>query len=473
MDWVFPHDVRGWLLECEGRKLAELASGKRVLEIGSFCGRSTVCIAQTAESVVCIDPFTGAGTSDRRDTLAEFEHNITSFGVGEKVEAFQGTTGEIAPGLPSDSFDLVFIDGAHDFNSISLDVAAAERLLKPGGLIAFHDYRETPGDFDGREDPDVREAVKAYVKAGAELIETAGSVAVIKPPRKLPNGAVRLLRKRDRTKPFVLVAMPSYNGWHCDGASEAFWNSPTLGMCDIDRARGRSSFLTKTFNDLWCTALNRRALGVTHFAMIHADISPITKGWVDVLLSELVRLDADMVSAISPIKTEHGWSSTGIAINDDDPWLRRRLTMKEVYDLPETFGADDVGGPLLLNTGLWVCRLDRPWCEQVCFDVFNRIVKKDGTWHAEAISEDWLFSAALNRLGCKLYATRKVTLKHEGAAEYKTDHVWGTQEKDEVFIKLVKERMNGHAANQVPERVPSEGRGVGREAPREAVAGRT
>lgn len=470
MDWVFPGDIRGWLLEHEGRKLAELASGKRVLEIGSYCGLSTVCIAQTAESVVCIDPFDGSATDQPGETFTEFNKNVALYGLTDKVEPYHGTTGEVAPSLPSGSFDLVFIDGAHDFNSISLDVAAAERLLAPGGLMAFHDYRTMPGQFDGRDDPDVRDAVDTYVMAGAELLETVGSIAVVRPPRKLPNGAVRLLRKRDRTKPLVLLTMPSYDGWYCDGAGEAFHVTPTLGKCDIDRTRGQSSFLTKTFNDLWCSALNRRSLGVTHFAMIHADIAPITRGWVDVLMGELVRLDADMVSAVSPIKTPHGWTSTAVAIDDGDPWLRRRLTMKEVYDLPETFGSEDVGGPLLLNTALWVCRLDRPWCEQVCFDVFNRIVKENGVWRTEAISEDWLFSAALNRLGCKLYATRKVTLKHEGGGDYRTDRVWGTQEKDEVFFKIVNERIASHAAHQVHERVQGQGGGVVGGAAREEVA---
>lgn len=458
--WVFPKGIRGWLLESEGRKLAELASGKRVLEIGSFCGRSAVCMAQTAESVVCIDPFNSARTSENGDTFEEFAGNLRNYGLENKVTAYRGSTGEISPTLPADSFDLVFIDGAHDFASIALDVAAAERLLVQGGLIAFHDYRQSPGEFDGRDDPDVKEAVETYIAAGAELLETVGTIAVVKPPRKLASGAVRLLRKRDRRKPLVLLAIPSYDGWYCDGAAEAFYNTPTVGKCDIQRTRGRSSFLTKTFNDLWCAALNRRALGFTHFAMIHADIGPITPGWVDVLVSELERLDADMVSAVAPIKTPHGWTSTAVALNDDDPWLRRRLTMKEVYDLPETFGADDVGGPLLLNTGLWVCRLDRPWCEQVCFDTLNRIVKKDGVWHTEAISEDWLFSAALNRLGCKLYATRKVTLAHDGGGEYKTDHVWGTQERDEVFFQIVNERMAQNAAHQVREELRGEGSGL-------------
>src|SRR5258708_4656047 len=44
----FPEEVCGWLTDAEGRKLAELAADKRVLEIGSCEGRSTICMAQVA-----------------------------------------------------------------------------------------------------------------------------------------------------------------------------------------------------------------------------------------------------------------------------------------------------------------------------------------------------------------------------------------------------------------------------------------
>jgi predicted O-methyltransferase YrrM len=454
-DWTFPSDIRGWLSEEEGRALADLARGKRVLEIGSFCGKSTICMAQVAEGVTCIDPFDARATSETGDTLAEFNVNVDRYGLLHKVNALRGPTSEVAPTLESDSFDLVFIDGDHSFEAVGLDISHAERLLVPGGLIAFH-------DFDRPIDVQVTAAVKAYLSRGAELLQVAGTVAVVKPPRKLGAGASRVPVSRPKARPLVFLGMPSYDGKCSVGTAESFFLTPTRGGCDVVRSRANSSFLTKTFNDLWCSALNNRARGVTHFAMIHADIMPDQAGWLDILVAELERLDADMICAVSPIKTEAGWTSVAVDMSDgDDPWVRRRLTMREVYELPETFGADDVGGPLLLNTGLWVCRLDRPWAEQVCFDVVNRMVRRDGLWHAEAIPEDWLFSAALNRLGCKLYATRKVTLGHDGGKVYGTDRAWGTQATDEVYAEIAKRRgAKSHAEDQVHEGVSGEGCGV-------------
>lgn len=252
-------------------------------------------------------------------------------------------------------------------------------------------------------------------------------------------------------KPLVFLGLPSYDGRVCVGTANAFALLPTLGACEVVRAQVNSSLLTKAFNNLWCAALNARAQGVTHFAMIHADIVPAEPGWLDTLLAELTRLGADVVSAVSPIKSDLGLTSTAVALDLGDPWLCRRLTMREVYDLPETFGAADVGGPLLLNTALWVCDLRRPFWDEVendattgklCFDFRNRIVRdpETGAWHAETVSEDWLFSQELNRRGAKLYATRKVVLGHEGSAEYSTGRAWGRQATDEVFHKLNEQR---------------------------------
>lgn len=476
MDWVFPAEIDGWLTEHEGRKLADLARGKRVLEIGSFRGRSTVCMAQTADSVVCVDPFDGRATSKPGDTFQEFSDNIARYNVADRVLAYRGTSSIVSPKLQTGSFDLVFIDGAHDYDSLTVDIGIAERVLAPGGLIAFHDYRRPI-------DRDVTATVDIYLNAGAELLELVDTVAVVRPRRVLGNGVVRQPRKEEKVKPLVFLGMPSYDGKCSFGAAEGYFIKPTLGKLDLVRAHDSSSFLTKSFNTFWTAALNARCRGVTHFAMIHADIIPHQFGWLDILYSELVERDADVVSVVSPIKSQHGWTSTAIGdigLGQTDSWNCRRLTLHEVYKLPETFDAADVQsqfgyeGGLLLNTGLWICRLDRPWCDNIFFDVFNRMIRNpDGSYHRHALSEDWLFSAVLNLHGAKICATRKVTLTHDGCAGFTSDHAWGTEQTDQVFVDSISAtRGQGHAEDQVHEGLSGEGNDLGPGAAEpEAVAG--
>jgi hypothetical protein len=185
-DW-FPEDVDGWLHDREGRELTRLADGKDVLEIGAYCGKSTICLARTARSVLAVDPFDGRGTPAPGDTARRFRDNVERYGVADRVTARAGTSADVLPDLPARSFDLVFIDGAHDADSVRADIALSLPLLRPGGLIVFHDYRLYAGEVnDGLWNPGVTAAVGEFLAGGAELLARVDSLAVVRPPATVP-----------------------------------------------------------------------------------------------------------------------------------------------------------------------------------------------------------------------------------------------------------------------------------------------
>lgn len=171
----FPRDIAGWLRRDEGRALFDLARGKRVLEVGSYCGRSTVCLAQSAVSVLSVDPHDGRATPQPQETFGKFQANIERYGVAGRVESFIGTLDE----FPGGEFDLIFIDGAHDVESVRSDIEHSLSLLAPGGLLAFHDYRSP-------QDPGVAPAVDELIAAGGELLATHDTLAVVRPPAAIP-----------------------------------------------------------------------------------------------------------------------------------------------------------------------------------------------------------------------------------------------------------------------------------------------
>ena len=189
--------------------------------------------------------------------------------------------------------------------------------------------------------------------------------------------------------------------------------------------------------------------------MLHADVEPQMPFWLDVLLHELENNKADMVSAVVPIKTRQGLTSTAIG-DSFDPWCPvRRLTMKEVFELPETFSAADVRtllgpdkvgfGPLLVNTGCFVLRLDQEWSERVFFTIRDRLVKlPDGTIAPEVEPEDWHLSRLLDRSGCRVLATRKVPLWHHGTSQYSNDEAWG-DESDTSTVAYLKQKRSAWA----------------------------
>lgn len=180
--FVFPEDVDGWLTSFEGAALAEFADGQDVLEIGSYCGRSTICLAQTARSVVSVDPHHGEATPEPRETLSAIRQNLESRGLAEQVELFVGTSDDFHNQFPLRRFSRIFIDGDHSADAVRRDLEIATAHLADGGVICCHDYRTMPGEHDGGWDPGVTQAIDEFVACGAEILGRRGTLAVIRPP---------------------------------------------------------------------------------------------------------------------------------------------------------------------------------------------------------------------------------------------------------------------------------------------------
>lgn len=157
----------------------------------------------------------------------------------------------------------------------------------------------------------------------------------------------------------------------------------------------QSSLLAQCFNGLWCKALNAQAEGkqVDYFAMQHSDVEPCD-GWLDLLIDEMESKDLDVLGVAIPIKDNRGITSIAIGEPGDNWRVKCRLSLREIHSLPVTFTSDDIGGQLLLNTGLWVCRFDPKWNTQIHFEINDRIVydSKSKCYRAQVEPEDWFFS---------------------------------------------------------------------------------
>ena len=127
--------IEGYLISpmeeyCLYKLASRVPKGGTVLEIGSFKGRSTSCLAfGTKGHVYAIDIFSH---------LEDFKRNMKSCGLEEKVTPIQGRSEDIAARwtLP---VDLLFIDGCHNYAKVLEDFRDYYPYVVQGGTVALHD----------------------------------------------------------------------------------------------------------------------------------------------------------------------------------------------------------------------------------------------------------------------------------------------------------------------------------------------
>jgi predicted O-methyltransferase YrrM len=193
--------IEGWLEEDEGDLLIAAATDAVInaderpciVEIGSYCGRSTIVLASVLKHyrpdgrMYAVDPHTGTvggsdqGISGTGPTFDRFRANIEAAGVSGVVEPIVQYSWEVAWSGP---IDLLFVDGLHAYADVARDFNTFRAFLKPGSLVAFHDYASYY--------PGVRAFVDEIVAAGDfTVVDQARSMVV------LCRGAVPAVRKSE------------------------------------------------------------------------------------------------------------------------------------------------------------------------------------------------------------------------------------------------------------------------------------
>jgi Methyltransferase domain len=148
-------DVDGWLSEGQARRLFERAASVppsgRIVEIGSYRGRSAIVLAQAAGGagveVVAIDPHAGndRGPQEIHGTASEgeadnaaFRENLARAGVDGAVRHVRLPSQE-ALGSVEGPIDLLYVDGAHRLGPAIEDIARWGARVRPGGSLFVHD----------------------------------------------------------------------------------------------------------------------------------------------------------------------------------------------------------------------------------------------------------------------------------------------------------------------------------------------
>ena len=145
-----------------------------VLEIGSYCGKSTIYLAAAASAagqlVVTVDHHRGseehqpgwdyhdprlvdAGTG-RLDTLPRLRATLAAAGVEDHVVVVVGRSADVAR-LWRTPLGMVFIDGGHTEQAAVTDYQGWAPWVAPGGVLAIHDVFPDPADGGRAPVPDL------------------------------------------------------------------------------------------------------------------------------------------------------------------------------------------------------------------------------------------------------------------------------------------------------------------------------
>jgi predicted O-methyltransferase YrrM len=146
--------VEGWLSREQAQRLWEAAlrvpAGGRLVEIGSFRGRSAIVIASALADgarLVAIDPHAG-GDRGPQEIAAEagrgeadneaFRANLRAAGVDARVDHVRLMSAD-AHGAIAGSVDLLYVDGAHRFGPARDDIVRWGERVREGGTMLVHD----------------------------------------------------------------------------------------------------------------------------------------------------------------------------------------------------------------------------------------------------------------------------------------------------------------------------------------------
>lgn len=150
-------DIKGW---CEfediySEVVSRFDNGSKFIELGTYLGKSAALMGSLIRKnnkkieFYTVDIFENI-TNDKAyhedfqinngNIYNQFLENIKKCGVENYVKPIVSKTSEAADRFPDKYFDFIFIDAAHDYNSVNADLHKWYPKLKDNGIIAGHDY---------------------------------------------------------------------------------------------------------------------------------------------------------------------------------------------------------------------------------------------------------------------------------------------------------------------------------------------
>ncbi|WP_329386132.1 class I SAM-dependent methyltransferase [Streptomyces sp. NBC_01351] len=193
--------AKGFMPVGEGLALYEAATaaaalGLPLLEVGTYCGRSTILLADAAReagvAALTVDHHRGSEEQQPgweyhdptvvdpeiglMDTLPTFRRTLHRAGLEEHVIAIVGRSPQVAAAWGG-PLGLVFIDGGHTDEHASGDYEGWAPHVAVGGTLVIHDVFPDPAD--GGQAP-YRIYLRALASGAFEEVSVTDSLRVLR-----------------------------------------------------------------------------------------------------------------------------------------------------------------------------------------------------------------------------------------------------------------------------------------------------
>ena len=187
----------GDALHAAAAAAAAALPGLPFVEIGSYCGRSTIWLAAAARDagtvVFAVDHHRGSEENQagwehhdetvvderigRMDTLPFFRRTLYDAGLEDFAVAVVGQSPRVARHWPSSSASFVFIDGGHGAEPAAADYLGWSPVVAMGGTLAIHDVFPDPAD--GGRPPYENIFLPAIESGRFRLASATGSLRIL------------------------------------------------------------------------------------------------------------------------------------------------------------------------------------------------------------------------------------------------------------------------------------------------------
>lgn len=147
-------NFESWILAVLARQATTM------FEFGTATGRTAYLWARNAPDWACVytltlppdgvDTYAGSDEDDVEDErIARFESGSTTFvysgtDAAERIVQLFGDSKALDERPYAGRCDLVFVDGSHAYSYTLSDSEKALRMVRPGGLVLWHDYAGGP-----------------------------------------------------------------------------------------------------------------------------------------------------------------------------------------------------------------------------------------------------------------------------------------------------------------------------------------